>query len=71
MNDLRKSHEALDEMVAENQRLGLYDDTAPPKRDNSSWVGLNPTEFNSIKDNATTIGYAIIKTEAMLREKNS
>ena len=34
------------------------------------WVGLTPTEFNSIKDNATTIGYAIIKTEAMLKEKN-
>ena len=40
----------------------------PPQRE---WVGLTPTEFNSIKDNATTIGYAIIKTEAMLREKNS
>jgi hypothetical protein len=28
MNDLRKAlaQEALDEMVAENQRLGLYDD---------------------------------------------
>ena len=25
-NSLRKAHEALDEMVAENQRLGLYDD---------------------------------------------
>ena len=35
------------------------------------WVGLTPTEFNSIKDTATTIGYAIIKTEAMLREKNT
>lgn len=35
------------------------------------WVGLTPTEFNSIKDTATTIGYAITKTEAMLKEKNS
>ena len=28
MNDLRKAlaHEALDKMVAENQKLGLYDD---------------------------------------------
>jgi hypothetical protein len=28
MNDLRKAlaHEAMDRMVAENQRLGLYDD---------------------------------------------
>ena len=34
------------------------------------WVGLTPIEFNSIKDTATTIGYAIIKTEAMLKEKN-
>lgn len=34
------------------------------------WVGLTPLEFNSIKDTATTIGYAIIKTEAILREKN-
>lgn len=40
----------------------------PPKRE---WVNLTPTEFNSIKDTATTIGYAIIKTEAILREKNS
>lgn len=40
----------------------------PPQRE---WVGLTPTEFNSIKDNATTIGYAIIKTEAMLKEKNT
>ena len=34
------------------------------------WVGLTPIEFNSIKDTATTIGYAITKTEAMLKEKN-
>ena len=26
-----KAHEALDRMVAENQRLGLYDDAAAPK----------------------------------------
>ena len=25
------AEEALDKMVAENQRLGLYDDAAPPK----------------------------------------
>ena len=36
----------------------------------SQWVGLSPTEFNSIKETATTIGYAMIKTEAMLKEKN-
>jgi hypothetical protein len=35
------------------------------------WVGLTPTEFNGIKDTATTIGYAITKTEAMLKEKNT
>jgi len=35
------------------------------------WVGLTPTEFNSIKDTSTTIGYAITKTEAMLKEKNA
>jgi hypothetical protein len=40
----------------------------PPQRE---WVNLTPTEFNSIKDTATTIGYAIIKTEAMLKEKNT
>ena len=34
------------------------------------WIGLTPIEFNSIKDTATTIGYAITKTEAMLKEKN-
>ena len=38
----------------------------PPRE----WVGLTPLEFNSIKDTATTIGYAITKTEAILREKN-
>ena len=38
-----------------------------PKR---GWVGLTPIEFNSIKDTATTIGYAITKTEVMLKEKN-
>ena len=38
-----------------------------PKRE---WVGLTPIEFNRIKDTATTIGYAITKTEAMLKEKN-
>ena len=136
------AHEALDEMVAENQRLGLYDThnckTHPDaphgfdrnashsadryvcecegwepvdnvdiseecvhKTDKSiheplymdmsqvptgmpdwkpgmvfpapkkEWVGLTPTEFNSIKDTATTIGYAITKTEAMLKEKNT
>lgn len=32
------AHEALDRMVAENQRLGLYEDN-PVKRDNLSWVG--------------------------------
>lgn len=42
--------------------------TEQPKRE---WVGLTPTEFNSIKDTATTIGYAITKTEAMLKEKNA
>lgn len=31
------AEEALDRMVAENQRLGLYDDN-PVKRDNLSWV---------------------------------
>lgn len=35
------------------------------------WEYLSPVEFNSIKDNATTIGYAITKTEAILREKNT
>jgi len=39
-----------------------------PKRE---WVGLTPMEFNSIKDTSTTIGYAITKTEAMLKEKNA
>ena len=41
--------------------------TEQPKRD---WFGLTPIEFNSIKDTATTIGYAITKTEVMLKEKN-
>ena len=41
---------------------------AQPERE---WVGLTPTEFNGIKDTATTIGYAITKTEAMLKEKNT
>ena len=40
------------------------------KADKREWVGLTPTEFNSIKDRATTVGYAMIKTEAMLKEKN-
>jgi hypothetical protein len=31
------AHEALDEMVAENERLGLYEEK-PVKRDNLSWV---------------------------------
>ena len=35
------------------------------------WEYLSPEEFNSIKDKATTIGYAITKTEAILREKNT
>ena len=39
-----------------------------PKRE---WVGLTPMEFNSIKDTSTTIGYAITKTEAILKEKNA
>jgi hypothetical protein len=34
------AHEALDRMVAENQRLGLYEDE-PVKRDNLSWVEEN------------------------------
>ena len=34
------------------------------------WVGLTPAEFNGIKDGATTVGYAITKTEVTLKEKN-
>ena len=40
-------------------------------KDKREWVGLTPQEFNKIKDTASTIGYAIIQTEAKLREKNS
>ena len=40
-------------------------------KDRHEWVGLTPTEFNSIKDTSTTIGYAITKTEAVLKEKNT
>jgi len=41
------------------------------RADKREWVGLTPTEFNSIKETATTIGYAVIKTVAMLKKKNS
>ena len=55
---LRKAlaHEALDSMVAENQRLGLYDDGPPVKtysggkpnyctEPEREWVGLTEEEF--------------------------
>jgi hypothetical protein len=64
MSDKEKAlaHEALDEMVAENQRLGFYDDgpavktyaggkpnycTPEETRDNLSWVGLTDEEKNT------------------------
>ena len=59
-----------DALIEEVRRRGftIRDAQISSKRE---WVGLTPTEFNSIKETATTIGYAVIKTVAMLKEKNS
>jgi uncharacterized protein YktB (UPF0637 family) len=67
------AEEALDRMVAENQRLGLYDDTAPPKRDSSSWVGLTDEERSYYLQAAANVGWwqAALFVEAKLKEKNS
>ena len=54
-------------MKSEDINRMIEEMTEQPKRE---WVGLTPMEFNSIKDTATTVGYAITKTEAMLKEKN-
>ena len=74
------SQERVDETAkGEHEPTVKWDASAPlvitqhpafqqPKRE---WVGLTPTEFNGIKDTATTIGYAITKTEAMLKQKNN
>jgi ribosome assembly protein YihI (activator of Der GTPase) len=66
------AHEALDRMVAENERLGLYEDN-PVKRDNLSWVGLTEDEFENIleRHNEATPFAVYLSIEAKLKEKNS
>jgi hypothetical protein len=65
------AHEALDRMVAENERLGLYEDN-PVKRDNLSWVGLTEDEFENIleRHNEATPFAVYLSIEAKLKEKN-
>jgi hypothetical protein len=100
------AHESLDEMVAENQRLGLYDTHTckthpdaphgfdrnashnlgryvcecefwePPKRDNSSWVGLTDDEIakywgDAFAGNTQYVQKFARIIEAKLKEKNS
>jgi hypothetical protein len=70
------AHEALDEMVAENQRLGLYDDAAPQKRDSSSWVGLTDEEIQAERHKLDptagwTYDHFARAIEAKLKEKNT
>jgi hypothetical protein len=61
------AHEALDRMVAENQRLGLYEDE-PVKRDNLSWVGLTDDE----REHFRKLGFVgVLAVESKLKEKNS
>lgn len=63
-----KSSNSPEKMDLTEGLVPVYVATEMP--DEREWVGLTPTEFNSIKDTATTVGYAMIKTEAMLKEKN-
>jgi hypothetical protein len=64
---------AMQKMVDENQRLGLYDDEQPTCQENrqvaksatTEWVGLTDEE----KEAAT--GWSVEHIEAKLKEKNS
>ena len=75
MSDLinKNKQEALDEMAAENQKMGLY---GLPKRE---WVGLTDDEGAQIWGDAHDIEWRRLVTpkeivqriEAKLREKNT
>ena len=63
--------DALDKMVAENERLGLYD--SPPKRE---WVGLTDEEIHAeiCKEYAYEYSRVFLvcqAIEAKLKEKNT
>jgi hypothetical protein len=71
------AHEALDRMVAENERLGLYEDE-PVKRDSLSWVGLTDDELEDLEFASVDREYGHLDIrvlskaiEAKLKEKNS
>jgi Fe-S-cluster containining protein len=55
---------AMQEMVDENQRLGLYE---PPKRE---WVGLTHEERDEIDEACLSQMQALFAVEAKLKEKN-
>ena len=67
------AHKALDEMVAENQRLGLYDDAANTTEVTTEvkWVGLTKDGVDSWKlpDSPTVFEFAQF-IENKLKEKN-
>ena len=78
INALRQAlaHEALDRMVAENQRLGLYDDAvniSQERVDEREWVLLTNEEIDDLwKTEYFNLHYEIARAiEAKLKEKNS
>ena len=78
INALRQAlaHEALDRMVAENQRLGLYDDAvniSQERVDECEWVLLTNEEIDDLwKTEYFNLHYEIARAiEAKLKEKNS
>jgi len=56
---------AMQEMVAENQRLGLYE---PPKRE---WVGLTEDEISEIAEMSDCFEDIVEATQDILKEKNN
>ena len=58
--------DGLDKLVAENQRLGLYD---PPKRE---WVGLTDEEFEQLlSEFGDDPRFLAVEIEIRLMERNT
>ena len=73
LRDRLAQWDALDKMVAENERLGLYD--SPPKRE---WVGLTDEEVEEIvvsdcnmEEYFSSAFKLSRQVEAKLKEKNT
>lgn len=55
----------------ENVTPEVTPDVGVTDKSQHEWSDLTPEEFNEINETSTTVGYAIILTERMLREKNA